>query len=220
VDGVGAACRLAAAGVALMLFDLRIERLDLLNDVVGALLVLAAIHRLPARAQPDVREHRLRLLWWGLLAVTAVEEVLVWSGSIEPVVSPASTTSGSVGETLLSIAGTLLSVAALLALAHRFARLVDGDVVLARSWATSQRLLTHLYAPLTGLLVLLGLVDLAVRLGGGEHPSGLDVRLEGGPALLLLPVFLAYLVPPAHVALSLWRAGRETAAPLARHPAE
>lgn len=210
------ACRLAAVGVAVILLDLEFNRFDVLNDVVGVALVVAAVHRVAASSTIDDRQQRLQSLWWALLVVTAVEEVVRWLGSPDTS-STAVTAAESAPETLLSITGAVLTLLALLALVDRFSRLATGDVALTRSWATSRRLLLVLFAPLTGLLVLADAVDLALRVGDTQAPTGLDLQIEGGAALLLLPFVLLFLVPPAHVAISLWRTARDTRIPAPAH---
>jgi uncharacterized membrane protein len=211
--GVRAASGIACAGVLLLLLHLNVGRLDLLNDVIGAWLLLVAIARLPepgggtepGRAPEADRavRRRFELLGLGLLLAVLLVEVSVWTGRTAPGGGvEVGTAAGAAPDVLVGVAATLLTVAVQLALAARFARLTAGDATLARSWTTTRWLLRWLLVPALSLLAIVGVAGLGARgaVGGASFEVG-----GGGAMLLVMPLLVATLAPQLHLCVSLWR---------------
>jgi hypothetical protein len=215
VAALRTASGLAAAGVLLLLLHLHVGPVDLLNDIVGAWLLLAAIARLPtpgARsgaergATGDRAAHRrLARSGLGLLAAVVLVEVSVWAGRTAPAGGvQAGTTAAATPDVLVGVAATLLTLAVLLGLAAHIEQLTAGVATLTRSWMTTRMLLRWALTPALGLFAAGSVVSLAVRgtVGGG-------VELEGPFAVVLVvPLLAAVLVPQLHLCLSLWRTRR------------
>jgi hypothetical protein len=203
-----AATRLAFAGVLLLLLDLRIERFDVLNDVVGAVLVVLAVGRLPSAGTRVADERRLRAWWVALLATTLLQEALLLLQAPEHAGTGFRGTTDSLAGAIVETAWAFVALFAYLALVDRYRALTAADPDLRRTWSTSRRLVTVLLVPATAVLVVLGVVDVVRRIGGGAS-TGFHLQLEGAAALVLAPIVLLLLAPVAHVALFLWRTSRD-----------
>jgi hypothetical protein len=221
VAAIRAGSGLACAGVLLLLLHLHVGRVDLLNDIVGAWLLLAAIVRLP---QPVARSEtvwadgsgraahrRLARLGLGLLLAVVLAEVSVWTGRTAPAGGvQAGTTAAAAPDVLVGVVSTLLTLAVLLGLAAHLEPLTAGVERLARSWATTRLLLRWVLTPALSLFAIAALGTLAVR---GTPGGGFELE---GPfaAVIVVPLLVATIVPQLHLCLSLWRTrGAATPAP-------
>jgi hypothetical protein len=202
------AARLACAGVLLLLLDLRIERFDLLNDVVGAVLVVVAVGRLPSTGTRLARGDRLRALWVALAATTLLHDAFVLASPPAPDGVASVGTSDGVAASVVETVWTLVALFAYLALVDRYRALTADAPDLHGTWSTSSLLVRVVLLPSTVVLVVLGVLDLVLRLRDGAA-NGFTLELEGAAALVVAPVVLVLLAPVAHVALSLWRTGRD-----------
>jgi hypothetical protein len=212
VAAIRSASGLACVGVLLLLLHLHVDRVDLLNDIVGAWLLLAAIVRLP---EPGARSrtvwvdgsgraaHR-RLAWFGLglLVAVVLAEVSVWTGRTAPAGGvQAGTAAAAAPDVLVGVVATLLTLAVLLGLAAHVEQLTAGVERLARSWATTRLLLRWGLTPALSLFAIGTLGTLAVR---GTPGGGFE--LEGPLAtVMVVPLLVATIGPQLHLCLSLWR---------------
>jgi hypothetical protein len=222
VAAIRSASGLVLAGVLLLLLHLNVGRFDLLNDIVGAWLLLAAIVRLPEPAARSTTvwvdgsgraaHRRLARSGLGLLAAVVLVEVSVWTGRTVPAGGvQAGTTAEAAPDVLVGVAVLLLTMAVLLGLAAHFAALTAGAASLARTWATTQLLLRWLLVPALSLFAVASLVGLAVR----GTPGGPTLDLDGPLAAVIVALLLAAtLAPQLHLCVSAWRT-RRAATPVA-----
>jgi hypothetical protein len=217
VAAIRSASGLAAGGVLVLLLHLHVGRVDLLSDIVGAWLLLAAIVRLPepgtrsGAERGDAGDHRvahrrLARFGLGLLLAVVLVEVSVWTGRSAPAGGvQAGTTAEAAPDVLVGVAVLLLTLAVLRGLAAHFAQLTAGVASLARSWATTQLLLRWLLVPALSLFAVGSVVGLAVR----GTPGGPTLELEGPLAVVIVvPLLAAALLPQLHLCVSLWRTRR------------
>jgi hypothetical protein len=216
VAAIRSASGLTAAGVLLLLLHFNVGRFDLLNDIVGAWLLLAAIVRLPEPAARSTTvwvdgsgraaHRRLARSGLGLLVAVVLVEVSVWTGRTAPAGGvQAGTTAEAAPDVLVGIAVLLLTMAVLLGLASHFAALTAGVASLARSWATTQLLLRWLLVPALSLFAVASVVGLVVR----GTPGGPTLDLDGPlAAVIVVPLLAATLLPQLHLCVSAWRTRR------------
>jgi hypothetical protein len=207
---IGSAARTAFFGLLLLLVDLRIGALDVLNDILGAGLVLSAlvqVRRAGAADDPDARGAwtRARAWWVAALVAVAAAEVALWAGVTEAAAA-AGFAGGSHSRTgaVLSLLQLTLLPAQLL-LIGRFAGLADSDR-LRTSWATSRRWFLALAVPFSLLGALADVVTLVTGRGWAAQVTGIA-------AVLVAAVVVLVLVGFAHTLVSLHRTARDAGRP-------
>jgi hypothetical protein len=174
---------LVLAGLIVQLIDIRIDGVDVVHDVAGALLVVLGLIVLwRPRVTPSLDR---RFAWCLVVAgVSGAGTILFEAGELTP--------RTEAFFVLVSVLGLYLLTVAMVELTA-----VAGLSTSADSWRRSRWLVSRIL----GVKIVL---DLLVFVAGEPPPSWDPLLL-----LLLLFVFVAVIVPVAHVLVSLVRTRRE-----------
>jgi len=130
--------RLLLLATLIIVIDLRFEGFDVINDVVGAVLVIVGIVRLPAAIPPPVRFHNALLALAAVALAAAIAEQFDTGGVVAAVLGWS------------NVVGAWLT-------ARLFAEVfaAEDDDIFTAQWSASERLLLWLgIAPITGLSIL------------------------------------------------------------------
>lgn len=130
--------RLLLLATLIIVIDLRFEGFDVINDVVGAVLVIVGIVRLPGAIPPPVRSHNALLALAAVALAAAIAEQFDTGGVVAAVLGWS------------NVVGAWLT-------ARLFAEVfaAEDDDVFTAQWSASERLLLWLgIAPIIGLSIL------------------------------------------------------------------
>ncbi len=130
--------RLLLFATLMLVIDLRIEGFDLINDVIGAVLVIVGIIRLPEAIPEPVRFHKALLILAVVTLAAAIAEQF---------------DAGSVATAALGWSNVVGAWLTARLLAEAFA--ADADDIFFAQWSASERLLLWMgIAPIVGLSIL------------------------------------------------------------------
>lgn len=171
--------RLLLLATLIIVIDLRFEGFDVINDVVGAVLVIVGIVRLPAAIPPPVRYHNALLALAAVALAAAIAEQFDTGGVVAAVLGWS------------NVVGAWLT-------ARLFAEVfaAEDDDVFAAQWSASERLLLWL-----GIVPLIGLSILGLFFGPAEGDLGvfaiLTIVVAALPLLhLLVSLYRTSLLTP------------------------
>lgn len=148
------AARLLLFGTLIIVIDLRIEGIDLINDLAGAGLVIIGVAGLPRAVPQPIGLHRPLLVLAGVGLAAAIAE------QFDP---------ESVLSSLLAWSNVIGAWLTARFLAEAFA--AEGNDIFAAQWSASERLLLWLgIVPIIGLSIVGRLID-----AGGTGPGPLAI---------------------------------------------
>lgn len=179
-------------GTAIILIDLEFETVDVVNDLIGMLLVVVGLTRLADWASTHAPHHLREIAiarwfgWAALLLTLAQQAVALGAGTTDPTFVAGSLDPLDIGLGLVQLAGTLLVVAVLGTVTQR-----AGWERSARSWRATR----------TWFLA-----------GGAVVVVAGGIGLLAEAPVFAVPVVAAILGAALHLCVSLYRTERDATA--------